>query len=90
MKDNTSPSARVVSVSDHSVLRYLERAKGFDFEPVRKAIKERAELALKAGSRRILLDGVELVVTHNGVVATAVPSKPPGDRGTRKTIPVEF
>ncbi|OJY35791.1 MAG: hypothetical protein BGP11_16070 [Rhodobacterales bacterium 65-51] len=49
-------------VSDHAVLRYLERAGGFRIEELRAAIAGRLAEAVEAGERQILMDGVIFVV----------------------------
>jgi len=64
-------------VSDHAVLRYLERAGGFEIERLRAAIAAAVSPAAHAGARYIHLDGVVFVIRdgagrHEGLVITTV------------------
>lgn len=68
-------------VSDHALLRYLERAKGVDVEAARAEIltTEHA-MAIKAGAVGITIGRVYLPV-RNGCVVTVIPV-----RGRPKTF----
>lgn len=64
-----------VRVSDHAVLRYLERAGGFDVEGLRRAIGRRVEAAVAAGACGIVVGGVSFRVKDGGdgpVVTTVI------------------
>ena len=63
----------VTDVSDHAVVRYLERVMGIDVESVRKRIMTPViEAAIKAGVTRIrTAEGV--VVSRQGVITTWLP-----------------
>ena len=56
-----------VHVSDHAVLRYLERFAGIDTEAVRKMIEEKAAAAVKAGALSLKIDGVVFLMKGNTV-----------------------
>jgi hypothetical protein len=71
-----------VHVSDHAVLRFLERVHGLDIEAVRAEIAWRAERGAAAASTigaveyRIVWPGYTLVVRGERVV-TVIPGDPP-------------
>lgn len=44
-------------VTDHAVLRYLERVKGIDIEAVRCEIGRKVDLAVQHGAEGIVVDG---------------------------------
>lgn len=70
---NTVP----IAVSDHALIRLLERTGGFDPEPLRQSIADRlarahaAAKAIRAEKYSIVLDGLAYVVVH-GVVVTVM------------------
>jgi hypothetical protein len=72
----------VTEVSDHAVVRYLERVMGIDVESVRRRIMTpRIEAAIKAGVTRIrTAEGV--VVSRQGVITTWLPN----DAGPTKGV----
>lgn len=61
-------------VSDHAIVRYLERKHGFDFDAIRAEIltPDRAA-AIRAGATSIRHDGVKFVV-KDGVIVTTLPN----------------
>lgn len=80
-----------LAVSDHAVLRYLERCQGVDVEAVRAAIAAKADDPAGRGARVVTVDGVILCIGRRGgqpIVTTALgldmrPQKRPG-RGCRR------
>ena len=65
--NNTKPS-----LSDHALIRYLERAKGFDFKPyINEILNEDRKESIKMGATRIKVDGITFVV-RDGVIVTAM------------------
>lgn len=82
---------RVAKVSDHAVVRYLERVKGFDFDPVRKKIQKAAQAVLNTGASRINFEGLDLVMTDEGVVVTAKDRRSSQMRGKvpRTTVAID-
>jgi uncharacterized protein YlxW (UPF0749 family) len=61
--------AKEPSVSDHAVVRYLERAMGFDIDAVRDAIlTDLVKSAMAAGVVSVTQDGVKLVIRDNRVI----------------------
>lgn len=69
-------------ISDHAVLRYLERAKGVDVEAVRRELGRRVDAACAehAGMSAAIIDGIRFVISADGVVVTAHPQHLP-ERG---------
>jgi hypothetical protein len=62
-------------VSDHAVLRYLERVGGFDIERLRRDIARRVETAVQAGACGVVVDGWSFRVKdgpHGPVVTTVI------------------
>jgi hypothetical protein len=59
-------------VSDHAVLRWLERVRGVDVETARREIGHRAAIALDhPGAGAVLVDGIKLQL-RDGIVITVV------------------
>lgn len=50
-------------VSDHAVLRYLERVGGFDIENLRLELQERAAKVYVQGATFVVIDGFRLAVS---------------------------
>lgn len=61
-----------MTVTDHALLRYLERVIGFDFSLYRDALARRAEVASVDGAASISLDG-HVFVIEDGRVITVLP-----------------
>lgn len=68
-------------VSDHAIIRYLERTKGFDFEPIREHIRKAAQLVLDVGARNITIDGVSFVFNEFDLVVTTIDPRMAHQRG---------
>lgn len=84
MRAKTNGRARV---SDHAVIRYLERTKGFDFEPIREHIRKAAQIVLDTGANNITIDGVSFVLNEFDLVVTTLDTRPPHMRGkVKKTL----
>lgn len=65
----------LVNVSDHAVLRYLERAMGFDIAGVRRHIEQTCAGAAVAGATALRADGV-VYIMEQGRVITVKPGGP--------------
>lgn len=66
---------RGVEVSDHAILRYLERVKGFDIEAMRVEICDAVRTGHQVASERIRGKGKEIyVVNGEGYVTTVLPA----------------
>ena len=56
-------------VTDHALLRYIERVKGFDVESLKKEILTDAVLnGMKLGASSVKTNGMKLVLKGNAVV----------------------
>jgi hypothetical protein len=65
-------SAAGIRVSDHALIRYLERKHGFDFEGLRLSILTPERIAaIKAGAKAIDHDGYSFKVA-DGVITTVI------------------
>lgn len=58
-------------VTDHAIVRYLERAKGFDIEAVRSHIATLCQPAIKAGANTLQAEGVRFEFNGSTVVTVA-------------------
>lgn len=58
-------------VTDHAVLRYLERAKGFDIESVRSHIATLCAGAVNSGASTMHAEGVKFEFTNRSVVTVS-------------------
>lgn len=59
------PAPLPVHVSDHAIVRYLERVGGFDIETLRAQIAARVAAAARAGATTIRIDGYDFVIARN-------------------------
>lgn len=75
------------NVSDHAVLRYMERVQGFDIEAVRTHIGTICRSACRAGASSLKTEGVEFQFS-NGKVVTVTP-KSRGPNKTRRSLAIE-
>lgn len=60
-----------IPVSDHAVLRYLERVEGLDIERLRREIGARVDLAVDLGACGVIIDGFSYKI-EGGVVTTVL------------------
>jgi hypothetical protein len=64
----------VAHVTDHAVLRYLERVKGIDVEAVRLEVGHVVDRAVEMGAGAAIIDGVRYVLNERTIV-TVTPVK---------------
>jgi hypothetical protein len=64
----------VAHVTDHAVLRYLERVKGIDIEAVRLEVGHVVDRAVEMGAGAAIVDGVRYVLNERTIV-TVTPVK---------------
>lgn len=67
----SSKRARNVPVTDHAVLRYLERHGYVDVEAARRQIFAECQEALNSGATKLQINGTEYRM-ENGVVITVI------------------
>lgn len=70
-------------VTDHAVLRWLERVQGVDIEGVRREIGQMADKGIVAGACGVISHGMVLRIA-DGVVVTVAPQHEPDKRNGRK------
>ncbi len=58
-----------IRVTDHAVLRYLERAHGLDVEAIRNHLAGRAMTGVQLGASAVIIEGVKLIL-KDGVLIT--------------------
>ncbi|GEC14267.1 hypothetical protein [Nitrobacter winogradskyi] len=69
-----SPRADIIRVSDHALLRFVERAGGLDIEALRSALEGSLKRAVQAasdigtGDLTIQADGLTYIVRNNVIV----------------------
>lgn len=68
---------KLVRVSDHAVVRWLERVKGVDVEAFRAEIVDAVQGAVDAGAKQISVGGVTYIL-DGAVVTTVTPNASPG------------
>ena len=64
-------------VSDHALIRYLERAGGFEIERLRAEIGHRIDAAAVAGASGVIIDGYQFRIKADQfgpVVTTVLPA----------------
>lgn len=61
-----------MTVTEHALLRYLERVVGFDFSFYRDTLARRAAIAAANGENAVSLDG-HVFVIEGGRVVTVLP-----------------
>lgn len=67
-------------VTDHAVIRYLERVEGMDIETIRRRIGRKVDRAVELGAMGAVVDGV-VYRLRDGVVITVAPRCLPNKRG---------
>lgn len=68
-----------ILISDHALIRYLERVKGFDLEPIRREIEKVCQKASGgSGQRRLSVDGFTYMISNNRVTTVVFGSTPQG------------
>lgn len=67
--------ADLLPVSDHAVLRYLERICGVDIDKVRRTIHEQTRSAIQHGARGVTVDGI-VYRLREGYVASCFIGEP--------------
>lgn len=72
-------------VTDHAVLRHLERVQGIDIEAVRRELGFKVDAAIEAGGAAAVSDGIRYVLIEDRLVS-CVPVKgtPPHGRSNRR------
>lgn len=67
-------------VTDHCIVRYLERSRGLDIESIRRHIQELCAAPAAAGALCVHAEGVKFEIDHGSVVTCT-----PRNGGVNKT-----
>lgn len=82
-------SKKPLYVTDHAVLRYLERHHGLNMELIRSHIQDICSAPAAFGATAVRAEGVKFEIANNRVVTVvpdgAEPSKITRDRAARKS-----
>lgn len=69
--------ATAPSIADHALLRFMERALGFDIDGLREQILTPAvKAAISAGASCVTVDGFKMIVENNKIVTVVDKQKP--------------
>lgn len=64
-------------VTDHAVIRYLERVQHMDIESIRREIGRRVDLAAQHGASGAVVDGFVYKLSDQGTVVTVMAHSQP-------------
>jgi hypothetical protein len=73
----------IAHVTDHAVLRHLERVQGIDVEGVRRELGFKVDAAIEAGATATVAEGIRYVLVENRLIS-CVPVKSTPQRNGRK------
>lgn len=75
------PSTRV---TDHAIVRYLERVLNLDVERVRREIGQKVDHGVKSGARNVRVGGVSYKLVDGVVVTVCKASRPSRAHGWKR------
>lgn len=75
----------MIRLSDHALVRYLERARGISLEDVRTEVEHRIVAQAGPNATGCWIDGIWFVI-KNGVVVTAMTAPPHARIGTKRRV----
>ncbi|MDQ0454694.1 hypothetical protein [Rhizobium paknamense] len=58
----------IAVVTDHAVLRFLERRHGIDVEAIRAEIRDLCTTGVRFGAAKVIADGMKFVIQDQDVV----------------------
>ncbi len=67
----------IAHVTDHALLRYLERAKGIDIDAIRDELGHVVDKAIEMGAGAAVVDGVKYILRERSVITVALAQEPP-------------
>ncbi len=70
-----------IRVTDHAVIRYLERVEGVDIAALRLEIARRVERGVDLGAGAVLVDGLRYCLVENTVTTIHEASRPDARTG---------
>lgn len=78
-----------VVVTDHAIVRYLERALGIDIDPIRRHIADLAARGVEAGATGVIIEDVKLVLVKETVVTVYLKHWPSVDLRRDRVAPAD-
>jgi hypothetical protein len=81
----------IAHVTDHAVLRHLERVHGVDIEAIRIELGHKVDAAIEAGAVATVSDGIRYVLVEDRLVSCVEVKSTPlrGRANRRRTRPDE-
>jgi hypothetical protein len=77
-------------VTDHAVLRHVERVLGIDVEAIRAELGHKVDAAVEAGAAATVAEGIRYVLVENRLVSCVpVKSVPKRGRANRRRAKTE-
>lgn len=55
-------------ITDHAVLRFLERSQGVDIARIRRDLRRRAAVGIRHGASAVIAGSIKLIIRDNTVV----------------------
>jgi len=77
-------------VSDHAILRWMERVEGYDIEALRSAIARAGAVGIRYGAKSVVVGKGKLVITDDGAAVSTVLSRGQHRRDLMERIEVEL
>lgn len=74
-------SKPTISVTDHAVVRYLDRVAGIDIERIRRGIRRKVKHAVNSGAKAITVDGFSYRIEGRRIVSVV-----PADRNHEPAV----
>ena len=72
-------------VTDHCIVRYIERVLGLDVNAVRLLIRDRCKSAAAVGAKSVTVEGFKYEISRNSdAVITVTPVRPMADNGGKR------
>lgn len=72
-------TGRYPIVSDHALLRFLERRHGLDVEAIRADIRSLVETGVRYGASGVIADGIKFILRDETVVTVSLKQWPSRD-----------
>ncbi|MFN3319959.1 MAG: hypothetical protein ACK43M_14515 [Allorhizobium sp.] len=84
MTDKSVANSVIVEVTDHAVLRYLERAQGINVEGLRAQIRQIVLKGAEHGASAVHYEGMRFVLRNNSVTTVLNRVRPEAPKPSRR------
>ena len=74
----------ITTVTDHAVLRYLERVLEIDIETIRREIGHKVDRGVQEGACGVIVDGFRFRLVDGAVTTVVFANRPERGKGTRR------